>query len=59
MAVGGIDKVFELVSHKAPLGRNIDPSEVGKTAVYLVSDLSSGVTGENIYVDAGYNIVGL
>ena len=38
---------------------NIDPSEVGKTTVYLVSDLSSGVTGENIYVDAGYNIVGL
>ncbi|MGH7215313.1 MAG: SDR family oxidoreductase, partial [Tepidisphaeraceae bacterium] len=33
--------------------------EVGKTAVYLLSDLSSGVTGENIYVDSGFNIVGL
>jgi enoyl-[acyl-carrier protein] reductase I len=32
---------------------------VGKTAVYLVSELSSGVTGENIFVDAGYNTVGL
>jgi enoyl-[acyl-carrier-protein] reductase (NADH) len=38
---------------------NIDADEVGKTAVYLLSDLSSGVTGENIYVDSGFNIVGL
>ncbi len=59
MAVGGIDEAFEWVSRKAPLRRNIVAGEVGKTAVYLVSDLSSGVTGENIYVDAGYNIVGL
>ncbi len=59
MAVGGIDEIFDWVARKAPLRRNIDPSEVGKTAVYLVSDLSSGVTGENIYVDSGYNVVGL
>ena len=59
MAVGGIDEIFDWVPRKAPLRRNIDAAEVGKTAVYLVSDLSSGVTGENIYVDAGYNIVGL
>ena len=59
MAVGGIDEIFEWVSKKAPLRRNIDAQEVGKTAVYLVSDLSSGVTGENIFVDAGYNVVGL
>jgi enoyl-[acyl-carrier protein] reductase I len=59
MAVGGIDEIFDWVAKKAPLKRNITAEEVGKTAVYLVSDLSSGVTGENIFVDAGYSIVGL
>jgi enoyl-[acyl-carrier protein] reductase I len=59
MAVGGIDEMFEWVEKKAPLKRNIETDEVGKTAVYLLSDLSSGVTGENLYVDAGYNIIGL
>jgi enoyl-[acyl-carrier protein] reductase I len=59
MAVGGIDEIFDWVKRKAPLHRNIDAGEVGKTAVYLVSDLSSAVTGETIFVDAGYNVVGL
>jgi enoyl-[acyl-carrier protein] reductase I len=59
MAVGGIDEMFAHVEKKAPLHRNIDGDEVGRTAVYLLSDLSSGVTGENIYVDAGFNTVGL
>lgn len=59
MAVGGIDEMFAHVEKKAPLHRNIDADEVGKTAVYLLSELSSGVTGENILVDAGFNIVGL
>ncbi len=59
MAVGGIDEVFDWVQRKSPLRRNIDASEVGRTAVYLVSDLSSAVTGENMYVDAGYSIIGL
>jgi enoyl-[acyl-carrier protein] reductase I len=59
MAVGGIDELFDHVQRQAPLKRNIDGDEVGRTAVYLISDLSSGVTGENLYVDAGFNIVGL
>jgi len=59
MAVGGIDEVFNHVEHKAPLHRNIEADEVGRTAVYLLSDLSSGVTGENLFVDSGFNIVGL
>jgi enoyl-[acyl-carrier protein] reductase I len=59
MAVGGIDEMFEHTIRKAPLHRNIEGDEVGKTAVYLLSDLSSGVTGENLYVDSGFNIVGL
>jgi len=59
MAVGGIDEIFSWVSQKAPLRRNITAEEVGKTAVYLASDLASGVTGENLFVDAGYCTVGL
>ena len=59
MAVGGIDEMFAHVERKAPLHRNIDGDEVGKTAVYLLSDLSSGVTGENVHVDSGFSIVGL
>jgi enoyl-[acyl-carrier protein] reductase I len=59
MAIGGIEDMFAHVEKKAPLRRNIEADEVGKTAVYLVSDLSTGVTGENIYVDAGYSTVGL
>jgi enoyl-[acyl-carrier protein] reductase I len=46
-------------AEKAPLKRNIDAAEVGKSAVYLLSDLSSGVTGEIHHVDAGYNVMGL
>ena len=57
--VGGFDKILDHVPRKAPLRRNIAPDEVGKTAVYLLSDLASGVTGENVYVDAGFNTVGL
>jgi enoyl-[acyl-carrier protein] reductase I len=59
MAVGGIDEMFAHMERKAPLKRNVEGDEVGKTAVYLLSDLSSGVTGENLFVDSGFNIVGL
>lgn len=57
-AVGGIQEMFDHQERKAPLRRNITGEEVGDTAVYLVSDLSRGVTGETIHVDAGFNIVG-
>jgi enoyl-[acyl-carrier protein] reductase I len=59
MAVGGIDEMFAHVERKAPLKRNIEADEIGKAAVFLLSDLSSGVTGETIYVDSGFNTVGL
>jgi enoyl-[acyl-carrier protein] reductase I len=59
MAVGGIDEMFAHVERKAPLHRNVDGDEVGKTAIYLLSDLSSGMTGENLYVDSGFFSVGL
>jgi enoyl-[acyl-carrier protein] reductase I len=59
MAVGGVDEMFDWVEKKAPLHRNIEGADVGNTTVYLVSELSSGVTGEIIFVDAGYNTIGL
>ncbi|MFA9477268.1 enoyl-ACP reductase [Phycisphaerales bacterium AB-hyl4] len=58
-AVGGISEMFEHQERKASMKRNITGDEVGNTAVYLLSDLSSGVTGETIHVDAGFSIVGL
>lgn len=47
------------VGEKSPLKRNVEAREVGNTALFLVSDLSSAITGETIYVDCGYNIMGI
>ncbi len=58
-AVGGAEAITTHVEQHSPLRRNVEGSEVGKTAVYLAGDLSSGVTGETIYVDCGINILGL
>jgi enoyl-[acyl-carrier protein] reductase I len=58
-AVGGISEMFEHQERKAAMKRNITGEEVGNTALYLLSELSSGVTGENIHVDAGFSIVGI
>jgi enoyl-[acyl-carrier protein] reductase I len=52
-------KVLDFVAEHAPLRRNTDPAEVGDTAVFLASDLSRGVTGNTIFVDAGFHIMGL
>jgi enoyl-[acyl-carrier protein] reductase I len=57
-AVGGTDKMDEAAKEKAPLRRGVEGGDVGRTAVYLASELSSGVTGENIYVDCGINTLG-
>ena len=43
----------------APLKRNVTIEEVGNAAAFLCSDLASGITGEILYVDAGYNIMGM
>lgn len=58
-AVGGTDKLEEAVALRSPLRRNVEGADVGKTATFLVSDLSSGITGETIYVDCGANILGV
>jgi len=56
--IGGFDQILNHYPTKSPLKRNIESDEVGKSALYLCSDLSSGVTGEIHYVDAGYSMVG-
>jgi len=52
-------KVLDFVAQHAPLRRNTDPAEVADTAVFLGSDLGRGVTGNIIFVDAGFQIIGL
>jgi enoyl-[acyl-carrier protein] reductase I len=52
-------KILELVQAKAPLRRNTDPAEVADMAVFLASDLGRGVTGDVLFVDAGFHIMGL
>jgi enoyl-[acyl-carrier protein] reductase I len=56
--ISGFGDMLKSHAERAPLGRNVEVTEVGDTAVFLASDLSSGVTGEVIYVDCGYNIMG-
>jgi enoyl-[acyl-carrier protein] reductase I len=62
LAASGIKSFKKMLSYNksvAPLRKNIDPIEVGNTAAFLCSDLASGITGENIYVDAGYHIASM
>ena len=57
--IAGFKEMLHHVGDRAPLKRNIDAEEVGRTALYLVSDLASAVTGEVLHVDAGYSIMGM
>lgn len=56
--IGGFTDILDVYEQRAPLKRNITHAEVGQTGLFLLSGLSSGVTGEIIYVDAGYHIMG-
>lgn len=58
-AVGGILDMIKHMDNTAPLRRTVTQEEVGNTAAFLASDLSSGITGQIIYVDAGYEIMGM
>jgi len=53
--IGGFSKILHFVEKNAPLRRGVSAEEVGNTAAFLLSDLASGITGEIIYVDAGFN----
>ena len=57
--ISGFRDILSRIEEKAPLGRNITIDDVGKAALFLASDLSSGMTGETLFVDSGYNIMGL
>src|SRR5436305_3468919 len=57
--IGDFRYILKWNEHNAPLRRSVSIDEVGDTAVYLLSDLSRGVTGEIHHVDAGYHIVGM
>jgi enoyl-[acyl-carrier protein] reductase I len=56
--VGDLSEMLKSHADRAPLKRNVDQLEVGGAALFLASDLSSAVTGETLYVDCGYNIMG-
>jgi enoyl-[acyl-carrier protein] reductase I len=57
--VSGLSTMLKHEAERAPLKRNVEPREVGNTALFLCSSLASGITGETIYVDCGYNIMGI
>jgi enoyl-[acyl-carrier protein] reductase I len=58
-AVGGILDMIHHVEQMAPLRRTVTQTEVGNTAAFLCSDLASGITGQILYVDAGYETMGM
>jgi enoyl-[acyl-carrier protein] reductase I len=62
LSARGVSDFTTMLKHhavRAPLKRNVEPREVGTTAVFLCSSMSSGITGEVIYVDCGYSIMGM
>ena len=57
--IGDFKKILDEVETNAPLRRNVTIEDVGNVGAFLCSDLAAGITGENIYVDSGYNIVSM
>lgn len=57
--ISGFSTILDRIEEKAPLHRNITIDDVGKSALYLASDLSTGTTGDIMFVDSGYNIMGV
>jgi enoyl-[acyl-carrier protein] reductase I len=58
-AIGDIDKMITYAAERSPLPRSIEPEEVANAAVFLCSPLASGITGHVLYVDCGYNVMGV
>jgi enoyl-[acyl-carrier protein] reductase I len=56
--IGDMSEMMKAHAERAPLHRNVDQLEVGGLALFLASDLSAAITGETVYVDCGYNIMG-
>ena len=59
MGVSGFSGILDSVEQRAPLRRNVTQEDVGKAALFLLSDLAHGVTGQTLYVDSGYSILGV
>lgn len=57
-SAAGVNEMLQMYQHVAPLGRNVTHEEVGRTGAFLLSDMSDGITGEVLHVDAGYNMMG-
>ena len=57
--IGDFRYIMKWNEYNSPLRRNVTTEDVGKSALCLLSDLGSGVTGENLHVDAGYHVVGM
>ncbi|MDE1906267.1 MAG: SDR family oxidoreductase, partial [Rhodospirillales bacterium] len=57
--IGDFSYILKWNRYNAPLGRNVELDEVGMSGLYLLSDLSKGVTGEIHHVDCGYHIIGM
>ena len=57
--VGGFSKILEVLPKVAPLRRNVTAEDVGNSAVFLASDLSSAITADVHFVDAGYHMMGM
>jgi len=57
--IGDLQTMLDKTNERAPLHRNVEQREVGNTAVFLVSDLASAITGEILFVDCGFNVTGI
>jgi enoyl-[acyl-carrier protein] reductase I len=57
--IGDFSTILDTVTQRAPLHRNVEQAEVGNTALFLASDLASGITGEVTFVDCGFNVTGI
>ena len=56
--ISGFNKILEVYEEKSPIKKNITSEDVAKVAYFLISDLSSAVTGQTLYVDNGFNVIG-
>lgn len=57
-SAAGVGDMLKMYEHVAPLGRNISHDEVGKVGLFMLSDMSDGITGEVLHIDGGYNAMG-
>lgn len=58
-SIPGFMKMYKKVASMAPLGRNVDQQDVGNLGLFLLSPMAGGITGETVYVDSGYHIMGM